>query len=289
LKYKLNRTKYKYYLYSKYFDKVVDVKTDQVSKKIEKLRKIFFLKDVKIIKKKPLIIKEYSPRINTTNENPVVTQEKEKERLLHRTVISTIIEKFALSNYYRLNFLLNDLTLKSLYFQPFFDKKGLEKFSIEDKRNSLYINVKEHISLKEDLKIFKVIINKIKKNELFMKNLKNESIENFSKKYNENKFFLENLFKYLIIKKEEEKKNNLNYFFKWNKENNEKKKDDSTIKKFLKKLKKDISYKKKINKLFFFYNSKNIIIENDTLKEKKKYLPIFSYLYWKRPIRKNGL
>jgi len=206
LKYKLNRTKYKYYLYSKYFDKVVDVKTDQVSKKIEKLRKFFFLKDVKIIKKKPLIIKEYSPRIDTTNENPVVTQEKEKERLLHRTVISTIIEKFALSNYYRLNFLLNDLTLKSLYFQPFFDKKGLEKFSIEDKRNSLYINVKEHISLKEDLKIFKVIINKIKKNELFMKNLKNESIENFSKKYNENKFFLENLFKYLIIKKEEEKK-----------------------------------------------------------------------------------
>jgi len=116
------------------------------------------------------------------------------------------LKKFALSNYYRLNFLLNDLTLKSLYFQPFFDKKGLEKFSIEDKRNSLYINVKEHISLKEDLKIFKVIINKIKKNELFMKNLKNESIENFSKKYNENKFFLENLFKYLIIKKEEEKK-----------------------------------------------------------------------------------
>jgi len=122
-----------------------------------------------------------------------------------------------------------------------------------------------------------------------MKNLKNESIENFSKKYNENKFFLENLFKYLIIKKEEEKKNNLNYFFKWNKENNEKKKDDSTIKKFLKKLKKDISYKKKINKLFFFLNTKNSIIENDTLKEKKKYLSIFSYLYWKRPIRKNGL
>jgi len=46
-----------------------------------------------------------------------------------------------------------------------------------------------------------------------MKNLKNESIENFSKKYNENKFFLENLFKYLIIKEEDEKKkNHLNYF-----------------------------------------------------------------------------
>jgi len=33
LKYKFKRTQYKYYLYSKYIDKVVDVKTDQVSKK----------------------------------------------------------------------------------------------------------------------------------------------------------------------------------------------------------------------------------------------------------------
>jgi len=60
-------------------------------------------------------------------------------------------------------------------------------------------------------------------------------------------FFLENLFKYLIIKEEDEKKNHLNYFFKLNKEDNEFKKikDDSNIKHFLKKLKKDISYKKK--------------------------------------------
>jgi len=42
LKYKLNRTKYKYYLYSKYFDKVVDVKTDQVSKKNRKIKEKFF-------------------------------------------------------------------------------------------------------------------------------------------------------------------------------------------------------------------------------------------------------
>jgi len=163
LKYKFKRTKYKYYLYSKYIDKVVDVKTDQVSKKIEKLRKNFFLKDVKMTKKQNLIIKEYSPKIDTTYENPVVTQEKEKERLLHKTIISNIIHKFSIKNYYRLNFLLNDLTLKSLYFQPFFDKKGLEKSFINDKRSFLYPYIKECISLKEELKMFKVIINKKKK------------------------------------------------------------------------------------------------------------------------------
>jgi len=127
------------------------------------LRKDFFFKDVKLLKKKSLIIKEYTPKIDITNENPVITQEKETERLLHRTIISNIIQKFSLNNYYRLNFLLNDLTLKSLYFQPFFDKKGLEKQSMEERRNSFYIYIKESISLKEELKLFKLIINKIKK------------------------------------------------------------------------------------------------------------------------------
>lgn len=202
LKYKWKRIKYKYYLYNKYSEKVIDVKTDQVSKKIEKLRKFFFFKNVNMTKNKFLIIKEYSPKIDTTNENPVITQEKEKERLLHRTIISNIIHKFSLNNYYRLNFLLNDLTLKSLYFQSFFDKKGSEKYSIEYKRNSLYTYIKESISLKDELKMFKFIINKIRENEL---SIKNEFIINVYKKYNENKFFFEKLFKYLIIK--EEKKN----------------------------------------------------------------------------------
>jgi hypothetical protein len=110
--------------------------------------------------------------------------------------------------------------------------------------------------------LFKLIINKIKKNELFIKNLKNELLIPAYKKYNENKFFLENLFKYLIIK--EEKKKIINKFFKFNKE-----KDDSNIKNFFKKLKKNISYKNKINKLFYFKNAKNSIIENEKLKEKK--------------------
>lgn len=262
LKYKLKKTKYKYYLYKKYYEKVVYVKNNQVLKKIEKLRKEYFLKNVKILSKKPLIIKEFSPKIDITNENPLITQEKEKERLLHRTIISHIIQKFSLKDYYRLNFLLNDLTLKSLYFQPFFDKKGVEKQLYEDRRSYFYLYIKENISLKEELKLFKLIINKIKKNELFIKNLKNELLIPAYKKYNENKFFLENLFKYLIIK--EEKKKIINKFFKFNKE-----KDDSNIKNFFKKLKKNISYKNKINKLFYFKNAKNSIIENEKLKEKK--------------------
>jgi len=47
LKYKFKRTKYKYYLYSKYIDKVVDVKTDQVSKKNRKIKEKFFFKRCK--------------------------------------------------------------------------------------------------------------------------------------------------------------------------------------------------------------------------------------------------
>jgi len=42
LKYKLKKTKYKYYLYKKYYEKVVYVKNNQVLKKIEKLRKEYF-------------------------------------------------------------------------------------------------------------------------------------------------------------------------------------------------------------------------------------------------------
>jgi len=186
--------------------------------------------------------------------------------MLHRTIISYIIEKFSLNNYYRLNFLLNDLTLKALYFQPFFDKKSAEKHLITEKRKIFHMYFEEYLSLKEELKLFKFIINKIKGNKLFIINLKNEFIIPVNEKYNVNKILLENLFKYLIIKEEGKKK----ILKKFNKI-----KDDSNVKNFLKKLKKDISYKEKINKLFFFYNSKNSIIVNDKLKEKKIFVVLF--------------
>ena len=114
-------------------------------------------KFVTINKYNNVVIKDYIPRKDITNENPVVTQEKEKERALHHTVISSIIHKFSLNNYYRLNLLLKDLTFNQLYYQPFIDKKGLEKQKIEEKREFLFLNVKENISIKEQLHIFKKI------------------------------------------------------------------------------------------------------------------------------------
>src|ERR1700761_9386216 len=96
LKYKIKRTKRKYYLYTKYYERVLNVKNDQAYKKIEKLRKeIFILKN----KNNSINTKDYTPRVNIKNENPVVTQEKEKERLLHRTVVSNIIHEFCIKNY----------------------------------------------------------------------------------------------------------------------------------------------------------------------------------------------
>jgi hypothetical protein len=182
-----------------------------------------------------------------------------------------------LNNYYRLNFLLNELTLKSLYFQPFLDKESIKKHLIVEKRKYLHLHFEEHLSLKEELKLFEFLINKIKGNKLFIKDLKNEFIIPFYKKYNENKILLENLFKYLIIK-EEDKKKKLKMFNKI--------KDDSNVKIFLKKLKKDISYKEKINKLFFLYNSKNSIIANDKLKEKKNICSTFPTYIEKNELEK---
>ncbi len=60
-------------------------------------------------------------------------RKKEKERALHRTVISSILYKFSLNNYYRLNLLLKDLTFNQLYYQPFIDKKSIQKHVLEEK------------------------------------------------------------------------------------------------------------------------------------------------------------
>jgi hypothetical protein len=48
LKYELKRTKRKYYLYIKYYERVFDVKNGQKFKKIEKLRKDILLKNTLI-------------------------------------------------------------------------------------------------------------------------------------------------------------------------------------------------------------------------------------------------
>jgi len=165
----------------------------QSIKKLDLLRKEFYLKN--IIIKKPnniLYIKEYTPTKNIKNENIVVTQEKEKERALHHFAISNVIQKFTLNNYYHLNFLLKDLTYSKLYYQPFIDKKGLEKQALEEKKVSFNYSMKESIKVKEELQFLKKIINKIRKNQAFIiKSMKNQALiynDNYKDYYYKKKF-----------------------------------------------------------------------------------------------------
>lgn len=271
-KYKLKRAKRKYYLYAKYYERVSDVKNSQSMKKIDCLRKEFLLKN--FINRDyfdKIIVKEYTPKKIIKNENPVVTQEKEKERLLHRTVVSNIIQKFSLKNYYRLNILLKELTNKQLYYQPFFDKKGFEKQKIQEKRNSFYLHIREGISLKEDLNFFKKVISKIKKNELIL--LKDKNEQNYSYFDKINVSFIDKLYKYLIIEKFD--KNLLNKALKvFNIKNEDeklkKKKVKLSVSLFLKNMEKDVNFKKKINKLYFFNECKKSVMKKEKIEDNKK-------------------
>jgi len=164
LKYKLKRTKKKYYLYFKYSERVFNFKNAQSLEKINQLRKEFILKDhIEYKDRNNIKIKEYAPIINTKKENPVITKEKEKERALHRTILIDVIHKFSINNYYSLNLLLKKLTLNQLYYHSFIDKKGIQKQLMEEKRSKVFAYSKEHIYPKNDLQFLKNIVNKIKK------------------------------------------------------------------------------------------------------------------------------
>jgi hypothetical protein len=212
-------------------------------------------------------IKEYSPKINTTKENPVITKEREKERSLHRTVVTNIINKFSINNYYRLNLLLKNLTLNQLYYHSFIDKKGIQKQIIEEKKSFFLTSSKERLYTKEDLQLLKNIIYKVKKNILFLNLIKKTTINNNNHYYYYQKnIFFEKLLNYLIIEKKI--KNMSNQIFKvlnikdikFNK-----KKEKLNVKKVFKNVIDDINLKNKINKLSFFYESKNNIINKDKI------------------------
>jgi len=93
----------------------------------------------------------------------VITQEKEKERALHQTILFKRIFKFSINNYYDFNLLLKDLTLNTLYYQPFIDQKSIDKEIINEKKGQFLTNIKEKISDKDDLKLLKKILKKKKK------------------------------------------------------------------------------------------------------------------------------
>ena len=268
-KYKLKKKINKYYLYFKYYDKLLKYKTFIVEKK--KLKALKLLKYPKILSTKDLA-KEIAPKRNIKNENPVVTQEKTKERILHKSFLSTGLFEFTLKNYYRLNYLLKELTSEKLYYQPFTEKKNVEKHLIYEKKKKVLLNFKERIKFKDELQFFKQIIKKIKINKLLLKKMKMQDlIKNKSNDY----FFFNKLIKYLFIEKEVKKNDllklkNILRKSKTYDYNLSKKKEKFSMKTFLRTLDNNFKIKKNINKLFFPDDSKNIILNKDRIKEVKK-------------------
>lgn len=281
LKYNLKRTKYKYYLFIKYHEKTLTVKNYQSLKKIEKLRKELLFKNYNFkkgkVETKGIVIKECIKHINIKRENPVVTQEKERERLLHHTYISNIIHKFSLNNYYILNLGLKELTFNKLYYQPFIDKKSINKYIIEEKRAMFYKNIKERITFKEDLILYKAIKEKMKKIKI-VKNTNKHQVD-YS---NTNKKLYEKIFSYLKIEKGKKKINNLFKFFKI-----KEKRDNKSVNKFLKNIRNDIRIKGKINILSSFHDSNDNIKNNENFsKIKKKLFFAFSTYIEKEKLEK---
>jgi len=211
-------------------------------------------------------IKEYSPRINTKNENPVVTQEKEKERALHRFVLTNLIHEFSINNYYTLNSILKDLTSNKLYYQPFIDKKGINKHTIEQKRYFFYNNMKERFNLKEDILFLKKLISRIKKDQHLSNSMKKSNYND----YFINKKFIKTLLDYLILEKKPKTKSNLLLkLLNMEEKKINKKKEKLNIKKFLKDSTNHIKIKSDTNKLLYFNESKLNIINKDKLQIKK--------------------
>lgn len=232
------------------------IKAYKYNKKVDILRHNFFFKEKNY--KNNISVKEYTPIIDTTNENPVVTENKEKERLLHQTILFNNLFKFTINNYYDLNLLLRDLTSHQLYNQPFIDKKSIDNSLLNEKRGVVLLNIKEKLIVKEELKILKKILKKIKQ---YKKN-DNSDINN-----NHDYYFLDKILNYIIIKK------NDNYILKkilknFNLNKAELKKTKKfNILNFLENIKNNIKINEKLNKNNFFNESKKNIFKKDKLEE----------------------
>jgi hypothetical protein len=261
--------KKKYYLYTKYIKKVLKVKNTNSLLKIEEMKKE--MRNNNNNRHYPIIdIKEYTPKINTKNENPVVTLEKERERALHQTILFGKIFKFSINNYYDLNLYLNDLTFHQLYYQPFMDSSLIKKQAIDDKRIFILVYLKDKVIIKEELKLFNSILTKIEKNENLLDSIGVEPLE--TKKDN---FLLHKLLDYIIIYKKD------NFYFKkllmiFNIDENQKKKMEikgkMNMKKFLIETKNDLQLAKKFNKFDLLNKSTITILNKDKLDEiKQKY------------------
>lgn len=262
LKYNIKKKEKKIYIYYKYFFKVLESKKKQLYYlKKHYTKKKFIDKDYAIK------TKEFSWRKIIKNENPVVEQEKRKERELHRTVISNKIFKFSLKNYYLLNSALKNLTSNKLYYQSFLEKKDYAKYLKNEKKNNLYKTFKDRIYTKEEFSLYKKIINKIKINKKFLikKNIKNNQIND--------KISINKLYNYIMneeIKNFSNLKNYIIKIFKFKDKKIIKKKEKFNLNVFLKKTNSEVDFKRKTNIFSFFFESKKYVINNDALREKNR-------------------
>jgi hypothetical protein len=194
-----------------------------------------------------LKIKEYTPIVNVENENPVITQEKEKERALHQTILFKSIFKFSINNYYDFNLLLKDLTLNTLYYQPFIDQKSIDKEILNEKKGQFLVNIKEKISDNDDLKLLKKILKRIKKSQKLLdsNDFKSVNVNNKNKEY----YIIEHLYNYIIFSKKEDNQSKI--IFKnlgLDGKNKKIKKEKINIENLLYITKEDMKLKKKLNK-----------------------------------------
>lgn len=262
LKYKIKKKEKKFFLYYKYFFKVLESKKKQ----------LFFLKKHYIKKKvidKDYAIKtkEFSWRKIIKNENPVVEQEKKKERELHRLVLSNKIFKFSIKNYYLLNEVLKNFTSNKLYYHSFLEKKNYAKYLKNEKKHHLHNSFKDRIYTKEEYNLYKKTINKIKMNKKFLmkKNIKNDK--------NNDEFSVKKLYNYIMNEEIKESSNLKNYIikvFKFKDKKIIKRKEKFNMNVFLKKTNNELDFKKKTNIFSFFFKSRNNIANNDVLTEKNR-------------------
>jgi hypothetical protein len=173
-----------------------------------------------------------------------------------------------------------------LYYQPFIDKKSIQKQIIEEKRNFIYLNIKERFNIKDDILFLKKIIVKIKKNEKFLNSIKKISYSDYKNDY-KNIFFIEKIFDYLILEKKIKKTPKiLIKLLNIDKFKNNKKKEKLNIKKFLNDTKKNIKIKSETNKLLYLYDSKKNILNKDNIEGKKKMFGSFSMYVEKKDLEK---
>ena len=74
-----------------------------------------------------------------------------------------------------------------MYYQPFFDKKDLQKHTIQEKRYVFYNNMKERFNVKDDILFLKKLIEKIKRNEVLINSINKKDNKIGPRRWNEKK------------------------------------------------------------------------------------------------------